>query len=962
MPERSHPPMNEVPASGALFFRLCLLVLLIVAPLARAEDATLNAAVDMAVVPAVIDLAASVQPRGVKDPSDPNGEWFTLALQNGSARAVTRVLAATETPRAALAVLPARGRPVLIEAAASDPAIIIERAVAFGNNAFRVLVPPGKVVTLALHFENVLTRPPLLAWTEPALIAHNRQAAVLAGLVSGLLTAAMAFAAGAAVISGRIFPRWAALFLFSIWLAELTGIGVFDETPLAFLSGPYALFSLAVALATASALRLLDYVAPFEAFRADGSRWRNFAAMAFVAIGIGAYAGAPFAGLAVRIIALVGAAAAAGYLAHCGRIGIAAARRLAPAAAILALVTAAAALNALGFFGVNLVAASAIGGFAAAGALLVALSTAVPVEHSIERLREFEKAHGHDDVQATVTDEAYDTVRDLAAVAASHQGVFDYDFETGLLSLSQEAASLLSLPLGAVELKRESWLERIHPEDRPLYEQALASYRHHPGTAFRVEFRLRSGARTIWCELRATMTGQTTEAERCLGLFADVSARKAFDSTDRDEFVDSLTGLGNRAALQSRLDAIGADLSRAALSVFDLDRFKAVNESLGRDGADVALAAFIERLETRFVNERNAGRLALFRVGGDMFAALAFDAGDLAGFGRNVLAVTASPFAISDREVYLTTSVGVASGREADSGGALLAMAERAMVDAKRQGGSRVALYSSNANVPALRDTVALETGLRQGLERGEIEVHYQPIVCLADRRIAGFEALLRWRNPEGGAVEPQVFIAHAEESGLILPLGRFVLQSALRDLSHWQRQFPATPPLFVSVNVAWRQIADPAFVEEFAHLLQAAPIARRTLKLEITESAVMREAARAEEALQRLKQLGFGLSVDDFGTGHSALSHLRRFPFETIKIDKTFIADAAEPSGRAILRSIVSLAHDLKLTVVAEGLENESEVALLRELACEYGQGYVFGQAMRAADVAAFIEGAGAV
>ena len=939
-----------------MILRALLLLFLFFAPVAHAQEPAPNAALNLAVAPAVIDLGASVQPRQQKDPTDPNGEWFTLSVQNRATTPVTRVLATADAAQTALAIAPMTGRPMLIEAAASDPAVIIERAVAFGANSFRVEVPPGKVATLALHLENVAGRPPLLAWTEPALIANNRQAAVLAGLVSGLLTAAMAFAAGSAVISGRIFPRWAALFLLAVLIAELTIIGLFDATGLTFFSGPYALFSLAIALAMSSAVRLLDYVAPFEAFHPRGAHWRDLAALAIVAIGVAAYVGTPFAGLLVRLIAVGGASAAAGYLAHCGRIGIAAARRLAPAATIFALVTAAAALNALGFFGFNLVAASAIGGFSAAGALLVALSTAVPVEHSVERLRQFERAHGHDDVQATVTDETYDNVRDLAAVAASHQGVFDYDFETGLLSLSAEAASLLGLPAGAVELGRDGWLQRIHPDDRIVYEQALAAYRHHPGMAFRVEFRVRSGTRTIWCELRATMTGQATEAERCLGLIADVTARKSLGSTGNHEFIDALTGLGNRAALQARLDEVGPDLPRAALAVFDLDRFKSVNDSLGRDAADVALAAFVERLEQIFVSERSSGRLLLFRVGGDMFAALAFGIGDLANFGRNILGVTATPFPIAEREVYLVASVGVASGQDAQSGMGLLALAERAMVDAKRQGGGRVALYSGDAQAPALRDAVALETGLRQGLERGEIEVHYQPIVRLSDRKIAGFEALLRWRHPQAGVIEPQIFVAHAEESGLILPLGRFVLQSALGDLSQWQRLFPIRPPLFVSVNIAWRQIADPAFLEEFAGLLQSAQIAPRSLKLEITESAIMREASRAEMALRRLKDLDVGLAVDDFGTGHSSLSHLRRFPFEAIKIDKSFIADAQQKSGMSILRSIVSLAHELKLAVVAEGVESDQEVAVLREMGCEYGQGYVFGHPMRAADVAAFI------
>lgn len=939
-----------------LIFRALLFALLLFAPYARADEAPrAGRALDFAVVPPVIDLGPSVQPRQRKDAADPNGEWFTLTVQNRSRQPVARVLTAAEPP-VALVLAPPVGRPTLIEAAAPDRAILIERAVAFGANAFRVLVPPGRSANLALHLENVAGKPSLLAWTEPALIAHNRQAAVLSGLVSGLLTAAMAFAAGAAAISSRIFPRWAALFLFAVLIAELTIIGVFDGRFLTAMSGPYALFSLALALALAAAIRLVDYVAPFEAFHRDAVRRRDVAALAILLMGVAAYSGIPGTGVAIRVIALIGAAAAAGYLAHCGRIGIAAARRLAPAATIFALVTAVAALNALGFFGVNLVAASAIGGFAAAGTLLVALATAVPVEHSIERLREFEEAHGHDDVHALVTDEAYDQVRDLAAVAASRQGVFDFDFESSLLSLSAEAGSLLGLPAGVIELSRQSWLEHIHPDDRFVFEKALESYRHHPGMAFRVEFRVNASGHTLWCELRATMTGQAVPAERCLGLIADVTARKNLDTEHARDLVDSLTGLGNRLALQARLDTIGSDLERFALGVFDLDRFKTVNESLGRDGADVALAAFVERLEHCFAKERHSGHLWLFRVGGDMFAALARDVGDLGNFGQNVLAAMTASFDIADRDVYLTASVGVAAGGDADDGQDLLAQAELAMIDAKRQGGAKAVLYSGRSQIAIPRDAVALEADLRRALTRGEIEIHYQPIVRLAEREVAGFEALLRWRHPERGLIEPEAFVAHAEETGLILPLGRFALERAIRDLAQWQRLFPGQPPIFVSVNVAWRQISDPAFVGDFASLLAAADIAKRSLKLEITESAVMRDASLAEAALRRLCDLGIGLAVDDFGTGHSSLSHLRRFPFDAIKIDKSFIADAQDNSGAAILRSIVSLAHELKLSVVAEGLETEAEALLLAGMGCEYGQGFLFGSALPGAVIADFI------
>jgi diguanylate cyclase (GGDEF)-like protein len=452
------------------------------------------------------------------------------------------------------------------------------------------------------------------------------------------------------------------------------------------------------------------------------------------------------------------------------------------------------------------------------------------------------------------------------------------------------------------------------------------------------------------------MTGQSTEAERCLGLIADVTARKNLDANHPQDLVDALTGLGNRPALQVRLEDIGPALPRSALAIFDLDRFKAVNDSLGRDGADLALAAFVERLEESFADERKSGHLVLFRAGGDMFAALGLDIADLSRFGEKIIGVTAQPFSVSDREVFLVTSVGVAAGRDAQDGQDLLAEAELAMIDAKRQGGGRVALYTSRDRVSAARDPVALETALRHALERHEIEVHYQPIVLLANRKVAGFEALLRWRHPTRGLIEPEGFVPHAEESGLIMQLGRLALENATRDLAQWQKLFPSKPAIFVSVNVAWRQIADSAFADEFASLLAKAHIAKRSLKLEITESAVMREASRAEAALRRLCDLGVGLAVDDFGTGHSALSHLSRFPFEAIKIDKSFIADAQEKAGAAILRSIVSLAHELRLGVVAEGLESEAEARLLGEMGCEFGQGYLFGSAMPAASVTDYI------
>jgi PAS domain S-box-containing protein len=348
----------------------------------------------------------------------------------------------------------------------------------------------------------------------------------LDGLIVGLLTAAALLSGAAALLSSRVFAGWTALFLFAILMAELTSAGFLDFTPLVALTGPYTLFALWTALAIAAGIRVVDYVAPFEAFWRKGAKWRDRIALAVIGLGIVAYASAPLAGLLVRILALAGAAAAAGYLAHCGRIGVAAARRLAPAATVFALVTAAAGLNALGAFGVNLTASSALSGFSAAGALLVALASTIPAEHSVERLRGLHRAHRDDDLQAVRTDEVIGREWETAAMAASQQGVFDLDLITGTLSLSHQAAAIFGLQPAPVELRIKAWSKRIVREDWDFLRETLDSYRDRPETPFRVEFRTETNDVQRWCELRATVTGRAETAERCFGLIADISTRK----------------------------------------------------------------------------------------------------------------------------------------------------------------------------------------------------------------------------------------------------------------------------------------------------------------------------------------------------------------------------------------------------------------------------------------------------
>jgi len=923
------------------------------APAAKPEDRPAPSA-NFAAQDAVIDLRPYLSAQRVSDPADPGTVWFMLPVRNQGTVPSSRILVAAENPSAGLALAPLNTRPLLKEGAASDPSVVLERAYAFGGNAFRVLLPPIHSATLALHFEGANARPGVVAWTESALIAHNHRAAILSGLVAGLFIAALAYAGGTAVLTGAALAQWAAFLVAGLLFANLAAAGVFDRSWMTAMGGPYGLFAFALALALAAGVRLLDHIVPYETVRAGLGVWRDRVALGFLVLGIAAFLGVPVTGLLVRIIAVIAAAGAAGYLAHYGRLGMENARRFAPAATIFALVTAAGTFDALGLFEGNLIAHTAIAGFSAAGATLLVLASCAGLGHGPGAVLALlpASAKKHSDTPEP------NLPREQAAVAASHQGVFDLDLETGHLSLSSEAASIFGLPEGAVEISRDDWLERIHAEDREVYQQALETYRNSPGLAFRLEFRARgSTGGTSWFELRATMTGQATEAERCLGLIADVTARKLAEPEALLPHVDGLTGLGNRLALFERLQSAGPGFARLALVVFDLDRFKSVNFSLGQDGADTVLRGVAARLNEHF--ERPA---ASYRLGGDTFAVLAVvDNAGAESLGSAVLNTMQTAFVVKGRDVFLPASVGVAAARDAQDVQDLIEQAELAMVQAKREGGSRLCVYSREmgdgaAQLPVRPDSVALDTDLRRALERGEIEIHYQPIMRMSDGSIAGFEALARWRHPERGLIDPENFIPHAEESGLIIPLGRLALRRAAEDLARWQQYFAMTPPLFVSVNVAWRQIADPDFAKELATLLRNAGLAERTLKLEVTESAVMADAAGAEKALKRLRALGAGLAIDDFGTGHSSLSHLRRFPFEVIKIDKSFLKPSSEEQGSKILESMVSLAHELGLAVVMEGVEREEDAKRLRAMGCEYAQGYLFGAPIPGGDAAGFI------
>ncbi|NJD17714.1 MAG: EAL domain-containing protein, partial [Gemmatimonadetes bacterium] len=434
----------------------------------------------------------------------------------------------------------------------------------------------------------------------------------------------------------------------------------------------------------------------------------------------------------------------------------------------------------------------------------------------------------------------------------------------------------------------------------------------------------------------------------------DVTARKRAEAQLLHEaFHDRLTQLPNRALFLDRLNHRLLQSQRAGTSPFavlflDLDRFKVVNDSLGHTLGDQLLVALARRLRSAI---RPGDTVA--RLGGDEFTLL-LDGADLAeaqGVAERIHTALERPFEVGGREVYATASIGIAcsdgSYRVAED---LLRDADLAMYQAKDLGRARHETFAEGLHLAAL-NRLQIETDLRRALERSEFEVFYQPIVNLAEGTLIGFEALLRWWHPVRGLLLPASFLPLAEDTGIVVPLGTWVLQDVCRQISRWRDTLGQARVVPVRVNVSALQLARPDFVDQTAAILAASGVPSAHLHLELTESAMMEQAERTEATLNRLKERGLGLAIDDFGTGYSSLSYLHRFPTDSVKIDRSFVArltSGSEDTG--IIRTILDLARDLGMSVVAEGIETEAQAAALRAAGCVAGQGFLYARALPAA------------
>ncbi|MEO9339960.1 EAL domain-containing protein [Mesorhizobium sp. SB112] len=541
-----------------------------------------------------------------------------------------------------------------------------------------------------------------------------------------------------------------------------------------------------------------------------------------------------------------------------------------------------------------------------------------------------------------------DMERQALAVSGAGDIVWDWDVLRDRVVTRPDVCVQLGLPAGTLGGAARNWLPVLHVDDRDMFRTTLDVVLEHRRGRVAQSFRLRGAdGHYHWFALRARpVVGSDGEVIRCVGTLVDITEhKKAEERLLHDAVHDNLTGLPNRELFMNRLDAVisiakSEERVRPTVFVIDIDRFKQVNDGLGISAGDTILLTIARRLH-RLLKPQDS----LSRLTGDQFAYMLLSEQDparIAAVADAIKQAIRSPITFAKREIVLTASVGLITWTSAQAtADDMVKDAELAMHQAKRFGGDRIEPFR-----PAFRsagtDRLQLESDLRRAIERKELTLAYQPIVRLEDATIAGFEALLRWDHPRRGNIPPADFIPVAESCGLIVPLGLFAMQRAAEDLVGWQKQINDAP-LSVSVNLSSKQLIRRDLVSDVRSIIARAGLKARCFRLELTESLVMDNPEQTTHVLDKLKQLGIGLSLDDFGTGYSSLAYLTRFPFDTIKIDKSFLDDTT-PKRTVLLRSMVNMAHELGLSVVAEGISDESDALELRQMGCEYVQSFMFG------------------
>ena len=548
------------------------------------------------------------------------------------------------------------------------------------------------------------------------------------------------------------------------------------------------------------------------------------------------------------------------------------------------------------------------------------------------------------------------------AVQGATDGLWDWDLRKGEIYLSPRWKEMLGYTNHEIGAAPQEWLGRVHPSDVYGLNAQLRAHLDGRTPHFEFEHRLlqRDGTyRWVLARGMAVRSG-TDEAHRIAGSLTDISERKhAEEELLRHAFFDRLTNLPNRALFENRLDRAIRMASRRpgytfAVFFLDVDRFKVVNDGLGHATGDQLLTAFARRLES-FLRPGDT----VARFGGDEFVILLEDVRDEADaslIADRILTGMAEPFQVGGHQLTVTASAGLVLNSPAhDSPGAYLRDADAAMYRAKSLGRARWEVFDDKMHARSL-ELVTLEKDLRHALELSEFVLYYQPFVSLESREVTGCEALLRWRHPTRGLLLPGEFIPLAEETGLIVQIGEWVLRTACAQLQTWVRG--GLPPLDLSVNLSARQLNHRDLGAVVARALDESGLHPARLKLELTESMVMGSSPQTLRTIDALKVLGIELSIDDFGTGYSSLAYLKQFPCAALKIDASFVRDVTtDPGDAAIATAIISLAHNLKMRVIAEGIETEGQRRFLERGRCDEGQGFLFSRPVPADEFLRFVK-----
>jgi diguanylate cyclase (GGDEF)-like protein/PAS domain S-box-containing protein len=567
--------------------------------------------------------------------------------------------------------------------------------------------------------------------------------------------------------------------------------------------------------------------------------------------------------------------------------------------------------------------------------------------------------------QRTQTQTALEESKERYSLAArgANDGLWDWNLTTNEIYFSSRWKSMLGFQDHEIGDRLQEWFQRVHADDIQKLKKDISDHLNSVTPHFENEHRLLNKKdEYLWVLSRGlAVKDRDGNSIRMAGSLTDITERKKTEEQlIRNAFYDPLTGLPNRALFMDRLQMTFVHSRRTQNHLFavlflDIDRFKNINDSFGHLTGDELLTLVAERLRARIRPDDT-----IARFGGDEFVVLLGnikEVSDAKRIAERINSILTEPFQLMHHELYIGITIGIAiSNQEYTQPEEILRDADTAMYHAKLRGRSSYLVFDKSMHVNAL-DRLELEIDLRHAIERREFVLYYQPIISLQNRGIIGFEALVRWNHPQRGFLLPMEFIPLSEETGLIIPLSLWIIREACMQMSKWQKQSPSDSPLVVSINISPVHFKHDGFVDQIRKVLDETKLNPEHLSLEITETVMMDNTDRIIDVLSELKNLGIKIHIDDFGTGYSSLSYLQRFPINTLKIDRSFIARlTGRGKDTEIVQSIITMAHNMKLHVIAEGVEKMENLEILEKLQCEYAQGYFFSHPLNSHEAERFL------